>query len=171
MENQFSKLDRSSGHPCEHSRSPCLKRFSEQVYEDQTSFHRGHGVSIEGEPQTQAVDITYIDMDQNIEALEKISERIAGRLSRKSFCRIWMSWRGFGNLEGFFQSHLKLISHDGTELRLPERQRAWFRKAQNLRSFLRSRFIGMVFQPENLFSHLDLLYATPPRSSGLWFRS
>ncbi|MCU0595210.1 MAG: hypothetical protein MUC98_07090, partial [Desulfobacterota bacterium] len=70
--------------------------------------------------------------------------------------------RVFGNVEGFFQSHLKLISHDGTPWGLPERQRAWFRKAQNLRSFLRSSFIRVVFDPENLFSHLELLYRRAP---------
>ena len=164
MENQFSKLDEEV--PAIHVNTLdllALKRFSEQVYEDQTSFIVGTGFQLRVNPQTQAVDITYIDMDQNIEALEKISERIAGRpLSEILLQDLDELERVFGNLEGFFQSHLKLISHDGTEMRLPERQRAWFRKAQNLRSFLRSRFIGMVFQPENLFSHLDLLYRHAP---------
>ena len=164
MENQFSKLDEEvPSINVNYLDLLALKRFSEQLYEDQTSFIVGTGFQLRVNPQTQAVDITYIDMDQNIEALEKISERIAGRpLSEIPLQDLDELERVFGNLEGFFQSHLKLISHDGTELRLPERQRAWFRKAQNLRSFLRARFIGMVFQPENLFTHLDLLYRHAP---------
>jgi hypothetical protein len=140
-----------------------LKGFSEQLYADQTSFIVGTGFQFRVNPRTQAVDVTYIDMDQNIESLESLSERIAGRpLPEIPLQDLDALERVFGNLEGFFQSHLKLISHDGTELRLPERQRAWFRKAQNLRSFLRSSFIRVVFQPENLFSNLDLLYHHTP---------
>jgi len=164
MENQFNKLDEEV--PAIHVNYldlQALKRFSEQLHDDLTSFIVGTGFQLRVNPQTQAVDITYIDMDQNIEALENISERIAGRpLSGIPLQDLDDLERVFGNLEGFFRSHLKLISHDGTELRLPERQRAWFRKAQNLRSFLRVRFIGVLFQPENLFSHLDLLYRHAP---------
>ena len=164
MENQFSKLDEEvPAINVNYLDLHALKRFSEQLYEDQTSFIVGTGFQLRVNPQTQAVDITYIDVDQNIEALENLSEKIAGRplpeIPLRDLDALEMV---FGNLEGFFQSHLKLISHDGTELRLPERQRAWFRKAQNLRSFLRSSFIRVVFQPENLFSHLDLLYHHTP---------
>jgi hypothetical protein len=164
MENQFSKLDEEvPAINVNYLDLQALKRFSEQLYDDQTSFIVGTGFQLRLNPQTQAVDVTYIDMDQNIEALENISERIAGRpLSEIPLQDLDDLERVFGNLEGFFQSHLKLISHDGTELRLPERQRAWFSKAQNLRSFLRSSFIRVLFQPEELFSHLDLLYHHAP---------
>ena len=164
MENQFSKLDEEvPAINVNYLDLHALKRFSEQLYADQMSFIVGTGFQLRVNPQTQAMDITYIDMDQNIEALEKLSERIAGRnLSEIPLQDLDDLERFFGNLEGFFQSHLKLISHDNTELRLPERQRAWFRKAQNLRSFLRSSFIRVVFQPEDLFSNLDLLYHHTP---------
>ena len=163
-ESQFSKLDEEvPAINVNHLDLQALKRFSEQLYEDQTSFILGTGFQLRVNPVTQAVDVSYIDMDQNIQALENLSERIAGRpLSEIALQDLDDLEKVFGNLEGFFQSHLKLISHDGTELRLPERQRAWFRKAQNLRSFLRSSFIGVVFQPEALFSHLDLLYRHAP---------
>jgi hypothetical protein len=164
MENQFSKLDEEApAINVNYLDLQALKRFSEQLYEDQTSFVVGTGFQLRVNPQTQAVDITYIDMDQTIEALETLCERITGRpLSEIPLQDLDELERVFGNLEGFFQSHLKLISQDSSELKLPERQRTWFRKGQNLRSFLRSRFIGVVFQPENLFSHLDLLYRHAP---------
>jgi len=163
-ENQFSKLDEEvPAINVNYLDLHALKRFSEQLYADQMSFIVGTGFQLRVNAQTQAMDITYIDMDQNIEALEKLSERIAGRnLSEIPLQDLDDLERFFGNLEGFFQSHLKLISHDNTELRLPERQRAWFRKAQNLRSFLRSSFIRVVLQPEDLFSNLDLLYHHTP---------
>jgi hypothetical protein len=168
MENQFGKLDEEvPAINVNYLDLQALKRFSEQLYEDQTSFIVGTGFQLRVNPQTQAVDVTYIDMDQNIDALEHLSERIAGRpFSEIPLQELDELEKVFGNLEGFFQSHLKLISHDGTELRLPERQRAWFRKAQNLRSFLRSRFIRVVFEPENLFSHLDLLNRHTPSLLG-----
>ena len=164
LENQFSKLDEEvPAINVNYLDLQALRRFSEQLYEDQTAFIVGTGFQLRLNPETQAVDITYIDMDQNIEALEDLSERISGRpFSEIALQDLEDLERVFGNLEGFFQSHLKLISHDGTELRLPERQRAWFRKAQNLRSFLRSSFISVVFQPEDLFSHLELLYHHAP---------
>ncbi|HYQ60981.1 MAG TPA: hypothetical protein VEP29_08010, partial [Desulfatiglandales bacterium] len=164
LENQFSKLDEEvPAINVNYLDLQALRRFSEQLYEDQTAFIVGTGFQLRLNPETQAVDITYIDMDQNIEALEDLSERLSGRpFSEIALQDLEDLERVFGNLEGFFQSHLKLISHDGTELRLPERQRAWFRKAQNLRSFLRSSFISVVFQPEDLFSHLELLYHHAP---------
>ena len=164
MESQFSKLDEEvPAINVNYLDLQALKRFSGQLYEDQTSFVLGTGFQLRVNSQTQAVDISYIDMDQNIQVLENLSERIAGRpLSEIPLQELEDLEKVFGNLEGFFQSHLKMISHDGTELRLPERQRAWFRKAQNLRSFLRSSFIRVVFQPEDLFTHLDLLYHHAP---------
>jgi len=168
MDAQFSKLDEEvPAINVNYLDLQTLKRFSEQLYEDQTSFVVGTGFQLRVNPQTQAVDVSYIDMDQNIQALEQLSGRVAGRpLSEIPLQDLDDLERVFGNLEGFFQSHLKLISHDGTEMRLPERQRAWFRKAQNLRSFLRSSFIRVVFQPEELLSHLDLLYHHAPSLLG-----
>jgi len=164
MESQFTKLDEEvQAINVNYLDLHALKRFSEQLYEDQTSFIVGTGFQVRVNPRTQAMDITYIDMDQNIEALENLSERIAGkRLSEIPLQDLDDLERLFGNLEGFFQSHLKLISHDDKELRLPERQRAWFRKAQNLRVFLRSSFTRVVFQPEDFFSDLELLYHHTP---------
>jgi hypothetical protein len=170
LETQFSKLDEEV--PAIHVNFldlQALRRFSEQLYEDQTSFIVGTGFQLKVNPQTQAVDISYIDMDQNIQALENLSERVAGKplsVSGIPLQDLDDLERVFGNLEGFFQSHLKLISHDGTELRLPERQRAWFRKAQNLRSFLRSSFIGAVLEPQDLFTHLELLFRRAPSLLG-----
>jgi hypothetical protein len=164
LENQFSKLDEEvPAINVNYLDLQTLRRFSEQLYEDQTSFLVGTGFQLRVNPETQALDITYIDMDQNIEALEILGERISGRpFSEIALQDLEHLERVFANVEGFFQSHLKRISHDGTELKLPERQRTWFRKAQNLRSFLRSSFIRVVFQPEDLFSHLELLYRHAP---------
>lgn len=163
-ENHFTRLDEEvQSINVNYLDLHALRRFSEQLYADQTSFIVGTGFQLRLNPQTQAVDVMYIDMDQNMEALETLSERIAGR----NFSEIPLQDLGhleklFGNLEGFFQSHLKLISHEDTALRLPERQRAWFRKAQSLRTFLRTMFTRVVFHPEDCFSDLELLYHHTP---------
>ena len=163
-ENLFTKLDEEvQAINVNYLDLQALKRFSEQLYADQTSFIVGTGFQIRVNPQTQAMDITYIDMDQNMEALENLSDRVAGRnLSEISLQDLDELERLFGNLEGFFQSHLKLISHEDTALRLPERQRGWFRKAQSLRAFLRSSFTRVVFHPEDFFSDLERLYHHAP---------
>ncbi len=121
-ENQFTKLDEEvEAINVNYLDRHALKRFSEQLYADQTSFIVGTGFQVRVNPQTQAMDIAYIDMDQNMEALENLSERVAGRnLSEIPLQDLDDQERLFGNLEGFFQSHLKLISHEDTALRLPE---------------------------------------------------
>ena len=163
-ENLFTRLDEEvQSINVNYLDLHALKRFSEQLYADQTSFIVGTGFQLRVNTQTKAVDVSYIDMDQNMEALETLSEKMAGRkLSEIPLEDLGHLERLFGNLEGFFQSHLKLISHEDTALRLPERQRAWFKKAQSLRNFLRTMFIGVVFHPEDCFSDLDLLYHHAP---------
>ncbi|MGE5839785.1 MAG: hypothetical protein ACM34H_07600, partial [Deltaproteobacteria bacterium] len=80
MENQLSKLDEEvPAINVNYLDLQALKRFSEQLYEDQMSFIVGTGFQLRVNPQTQALDVTYIDMDQNMDALETLSERISGR--------------------------------------------------------------------------------------------
>ena len=140
-----------------------LKQFSEELYENQASFIVGTGFQLRINPITQAVDISYIDMDKNILELESHSRTFMGhRILDIPVQKLEATERLFSNLEGFYQSHLGLVSHDGSDLRLPERQKEWFTKAQALRETIESTFTKVIFQPEEIFAELDLLYRHAP---------
>jgi hypothetical protein len=140
-----------------------LSRFSEQLYEDETSFLVGTGFQLRVNHKTQAIDISHIDMDQNIEELERLCRRIVGkRMVQIPPEELDQLERLFANGEAFYQSHLKLMAHEDLDLRLPERERNWFRKAENLRSILRTNFLQVIFAPEDLYQNLDLLYRHAP---------
>ena len=144
-----------------------LKQFSEELYQDQASFIVGTGFQLRVNPKTQAVDISYIDMDKNILELESHTKTFMGhKISDVSVEKLEaMQWL-FSNLEGFFQSHLRLLSHDDSDLRLPERQKGWFIKARELRETIKSIFTKVIFQPEDIFTELDLLYHHAPSLLG-----
>jgi hypothetical protein len=65
--------------------------------------------------------------------------------------------RVFANVEGFFQSHVKLLSHDDPDLKMPERERDWFRRAQGIREILRSDFNRALFEPHTIHTELGVL--------------
>jgi hypothetical protein len=140
-----------------------LSRFSEQLYEDETSFVVGTGFQLKVNHDTQAIDVTHIDMNQNVEALESLCRRIAGmRIAQIPPEELAQLERLFGNVEGFYQSHLKLMAHEELDLRLPERERTWFRRAESLRSSLIDQFLPIIFEPEDLYQDLDVLYRHAP---------
>ncbi len=140
-----------------------LSRFSEQLYEDETSFVVGTGFQLKVNHKTQAIDISYIDMDRNIEELERACARIVGkRIAHIPPEELDHLEKLFSNVEAFYQSHLKLMAHEDLDLRLPERERHWFRKAENLRSVLSANFLRAIFAPEDLYQNLDLLYRHAP---------
>jgi hypothetical protein len=142
---------------------PALGRFSEQLYEDETSFVVGTGFQIKVNHDTQAIDVTHIDINQNLEALESLSRSVAGKgLAQIPPEALEDLERLFVNLEGFYQSHVKLMAHGELDLRLPERERAWFKKAESLKSSLSDCFLPIIFEPEDLYQNLDMLYRHAP---------
>jgi hypothetical protein len=140
-----------------------LKRLSEQLYENDTTFILGTGFQLRVNKRTQAIDITYIDMDENIERLHSLVQKFTGsRISEIPIEDLEKLEGLFANLESFYRSHIRLISYDYSGLKLPGRQKEWFEKATNLREFLRTNFIRVIFQPENVYSDLDLLFRHSP---------
>jgi hypothetical protein len=140
-----------------------LSHFSKQLYEDETSFIVGTGFQLKVNHETQAIDITHIDMDSNIKALGTLCRRIEGkRLALIPPQELDQLDRLFANVEGFYQSHLKLMAHEDLDLRLPERERDWFRKAESLRSSLKDDFLRSIFEPEDIYMNLDMLLRHAP---------
>lgn len=144
-----------------------LSRFSAQLYEDETSFVVGTGFQVKVNHGTQAIDVAHIDMDQNLEALESLSGGMAGkRIAQIPPEDLDKLERLFANLEGFYQSHLKLMAHEEADMKLPERERTWFRRAESLRSSLMDQFLPILFEPEDLYDNLDGLYRHAPSLLG-----
>ncbi|MBW1800711.1 MAG: hypothetical protein JRJ85_08270, partial [Deltaproteobacteria bacterium] len=106
--------------------------FKEQLYKNQTAFLLGTGFQLKVNSRNQALDVGYVDMEENILGLEMLIRK----LGRKPISEIPLEdltalEKLFANLEGFYQSHLRLISGDDTGLKLPERQKKWFHKARD----------------------------------------
>ena len=140
-----------------------LSRLSKQLYEDETSFVVGTGFQLKVNRETQALDITHIDMDSNVRALGALCRQIAGsRIAQMAPQELDQLERLFGSVEGFYQSHLKLTAHENPDQRLPERQRAWFRAAERLRSSIKSDFLRIIFEPEDIYLDLDMLLRHAP---------
>ena len=140
-----------------------LKRFSDQLYQDRSSFILGTGLQLRIDEETQGIEIFHVDTGDNIRRLEMMTRQppIKSLLDVPPG-QLEVLDQLFRNLEGFHQSYLKLISHDVRGMKLPERQREWFRKAQILRETLRSHFIEVIFKPENIYSDLEILHRTAP---------
>ncbi|MBN2123194.1 MAG: hypothetical protein JW821_02775 [Deltaproteobacteria bacterium] len=138
-----------------------LMGFSDQLDENGTAFVVGTGFQLKVNPKTQALDVVYTDINENVKRLDALTIRLAGtRISAIPVGDLESIESLFGNLEGFYQSHLRLI--DRQELKLPERQKDWFEKVLRLREFLKENFIRTIFQPEDIFTDLDLLYRHSP---------
>jgi hypothetical protein len=136
-----------------------LKHLSEQLHEGHTPFIVGTGFQSKLNHKTQALDIDYIDMDENISRLEKLVKKFQGQKMREIPTEDLEALETlFANLESFYQSHLRLLARSDLDFRLPAIQEAWFEKAQRLRERIQSSVTEVIFKPENVYSDLNLLY-------------
>ncbi len=140
-----------------------LRRFSSQLYDNYSAFVINTGFQLILNSETQAVDITYIDMDDNITRFEDLAGRYTGcKVSEIPVEDLEEMDRLFSNLEGFYRDHLRFISSAASDFREPERQKRWFKKVQDLRQHLRSNFLNTIFEPGNVFTDLDRLFRHSP---------
>ena len=111
-----------------------LTQFSDQLYKNNSAFIAGTGFQLKLDPETQAVHLTYTDMDEDIRKLETLAKKIIGhKISEIPVRELEELETLFSNLESFFQGHLRLISQDHSGLTLPARQTGWYEKVHNLR--------------------------------------
>jgi hypothetical protein len=136
-----------------------LEQLGGQLYKTRTSFILGTGFQLKVNERTQALDIRYIDLDENIKRLESLNKKFTGhKISEISIENLTALEILFANLESFYQSHLRLLSQYDPQFKIPARQKGWFRDAESLREDLRSNLIKVIFHPENVYTDLDLLY-------------
>ena len=142
---------------------PFLKQFSEQLYTNGASFVVGTGFQLKVDPKTEGIEISFIDMSQDVSQIETLLKKVAGcPLSEISVIDLTQLDMLFSSIEGFYQSHLNMLGHNELSLTLPLRQRQWFERIQALRQELLSNILNVIFRPENVFTDLDLLYRNAP---------
>ncbi len=140
-----------------------LNQFSEQLYENRSAFIINTGFQLKLNLEAQSVDITYIDMDRNIEQLEGLVGRFTGcKISEIPLAELEEMERFFSSLEDFYSSHQRLISFIDPDLRVPERQKQWFFKVRDLRQYLKSNLISAIFEPEDVYTDLERLFHYSP---------
>lgn len=140
-----------------------LKQLSKQLYENQSAFIANTGFRFIIDKKTQGVDISYIDMDDNIDQLDKLAQRFKGaKISEIPVTDLQNMERLFANLEGFYQGHKLFKSSGDKGLKIPARPTKWFRKAKQLRQYLQSVFLDMIFEPDHIYDDLYLLYTYSP---------
>ena len=142
---------------------PILMQFSKQLYQNGSSYILGTGFQLRVNPENQALEIAYMDMDRDIEQLEALSQKLAGRriseIPEEDLVNLETL---FSNLESFYQSHLRLLGETDFTTKLPARQKRWFKKVRDLKEYLRSNFLDTIFHPEEVYTDLNLLYYNSP---------
>ncbi|GAJ03975.1 unnamed protein product, partial [marine sediment metagenome] len=140
-----------------------LEEFSNQLQKNKSAFIMGTGFQLKAAPKTQALEISYLDMDEDIKKLEALSKKIAGRhISKIPLEDLKDIETIFSNLDSFCQSHLQILNQMDSTLKIPTRQKLWFQKSQNLKEHLRSNLLSVVFHPEEVYNDLDLLFSHAP---------
>lgn len=147
-----------------------LKQLGDQLYKKGSASIVGTGFQLKIDPNTNALEIGYTDMNRDIEDLEALVGRLEGnRLSAISPEDIDRIETLFSDLEGFYQSHVALLQEAKPTLKLPERQNRWFRKAEHLRDRIGEALVAAVFDPDGIYDHLNLLRLRAPALVNLAF--
>ncbi len=163
-ENRVRKVEKEAGAiNINYLYHAVLRQFSEQLYKNGTSFIMDTGFQLKVDQDTQALEIAYLDMDKNIEDLGTLSRRFAkssvSEIPVEDLKKLEVL---FSNLEIFYQSHLRFLKQADSKLKLPARQKRWFKGVQDQREYLRSNFMDVIFRPEYIYTDLDMLYQHAP---------
>ena len=140
-----------------------LKDFGEQLYQNRTSFVVGTGIQLRVTQAVKALEVNYMDMDKDIQKVKNMAGELAGRrISEIPVDDLRTLEVLFSKLESFSQSHLRLIRETDHHMKLPSRENRWFQETQELAEQMRSKFLEVIFRPEDLHTDLDLLYRNSP---------
>ncbi len=140
-----------------------LNHFSRLLYLNQSLFIFNTGFRFRVDETTQAVEISFIDIDENIETLGHLCNTYKNcSIPDLLLEDLEQMERLFSNLESFYQSHLSLFSGAGSLPEIPEKQTEWYMSVKKLRERVRSIFMKMIFTPENIFINLNTLLNHAP---------
>ncbi|MFC1580768.1 hypothetical protein ACFL4N_07620 [Thermodesulfobacteriota bacterium] len=136
-----------------------LRDFSDQVYTYGTSFILGTGFQLRARHATQALEIRYIDLDKDIGKLHDQATKLIGRrISQISVSELGEIEKLFSNVESFYQSHVRMVSRQEIQQGLPEKQKTWFKRTEELRDYLKHNLTQVIFHPETIHTDLERLY-------------
>ncbi len=142
---------------------PVLRQFSTQLYQSKSSYILGTGLQIRVNPETQALEIAYMDRDRDFVQMDSLSEKMAmDQISNTPVEDLVRLEALFSNLESFYQSHQRLHSQNEYDLKFPVREIQWHEKAESLRQKLKMNLLSSFFQPEDIFNNLDRLNTYAP---------
>ena len=140
-----------------------LRRFSKQLYRDGSSFIAGTGFQLRVDPKTQRLEISYMDIDKSISLLETLSKGMTGRpISEIQIDNLAKIEVLFAGLDSFYQGTRQLQRQTDSHLKLPVRQKEWFKRIKDLRHYLRSHSLEAVFRPEAAYTEVCRLYSHAP---------
>lgn len=140
-----------------------IKHFSEFLHESGSAFILNTGFRLNINRETQALDIYFIHMDENVLQLERLASKFRGvDISGIPVRDLEEIESRFSNLESFYQGHQDLLSQEKQSIKIPRRQQAWFRKAAELRKRLRKHLLEVLFKPQNIYDDLNLLFSYSP---------
>jgi hypothetical protein len=142
-----------------------LKEFGAQLLLDSSAFIAGTGFHLRVDEANQTLEIAYLDVDRDIEQLERLFGQLAGRpISEIPVEDLRLLETLFSSVESFYQSHLRLLNQTGraATATLPGKQNRWFQKAKQIRESLRSTLLSVMFQPEAIYTNLALLHRESP---------
>jgi len=164
IENRVEKVEQDvRSINIEHLNLAVLKEFSDQLNRENISFIMGTGFQLKVSSKTQALEISYTDVARDIKRLSTLLQRIRGRpVSTISVTSLKTLETLFSNLEAFFQGHLRIIHDVDPAPGIPARQKRWFQEVEELRTTLKSNFLGVMFRPESLYSDMEALYRNVP---------
>ena len=146
-----------------HLNLQMMKHFKEQLDQYQFSFVTGTGFQFKIDKKTNALELHYKDIQEDIESAERLLEEIIGIEAAHIPVE---KFRGldvfFSNLESFFKSHHRLLKGNHSLPKLPARHKRWIERIARLRKNLKHSLLLVLFSPPRLFSDLDLLYYNAP---------
>jgi hypothetical protein len=138
-----------------------LKQFATELYENNSSFFVNTGFRFRVNKGIQSLEIHHIDLDSKLEQFESLARRFSGRrISELRDVELEEMESIFADLDDFYRSHQRLLSN--TVSGIPERQKRWFSKVEGIRSYLKTNFINAIFEPEDVYTDLDMLLRHSP---------
>lgn len=140
-----------------------LQHFKDQLRRYHFSFVAGTGFQFKIDENTNALELHFQDIEENIAHAENLLAEVRGLAAAdiplEKFRRLE---KFFAGLEAFYQSHQRLLRERESARNLPVRQNKWIEKIEQLRKTLKDNLLLVLFQPPRLFSDLDLLFHNAP---------
>jgi len=140
-----------------------LKQFSSELYENNSAFYINTGFRFMMNRETQSLDIHHIDLDEKIDQFELLAKSFSGRrISELKETELEHMERIFADLEDFYLTHRRLVSRHGSDSGIPERQKRWHLRVEEIREYLKINFVNAIFSPEDIYTDLEILIHHSP---------